>query len=505
MDTRHRFSLNVWSNAGLLVAQTMLGLWYAPFLVHRLGPAVYGLIPLANSIAAYMSVLETSVRGSLSRELSRSRAAGADTSGSVVYATALWAAVGLGFILLPVAIGLALLAPSIFSVPASADQAARILFGAVLVMYLVGIVRSVMTTVPFVLNRFDLQNITPISEIVVRVAVIVGAFVFISPRLEWVALGLVASGLSATVVAALVNRRVAPDISSSFKRFSRSTLSMMWATSSWMMINQMGSLLFLSIDVIVVNLVLGATAAGLYGSVLIWSTFLRSLAAAVSSAVTPVVLKRHAEGEKDRVSLIMGDSVKLLGLAIAIAVGVVAGLSPALIGAWLGSEYVFLWPVLTAQVFHLAVNLAVLPLFSAQLAAGRVKVPGIVTLASGVVNVSLAYSMAHLGRNGIGVALAGALVLTAKNAGFTTIYTARIQGLQWWTYVRALLPGFVATVLIGVGARGLLQIIHADSLWSVATLGVAVGLLSVGAIYVFALGRRQRDIVSSLLLPRLRG
>jgi len=499
---RRRFSLNVWANAGLLVAQTLLGLWYAPFLIHRLGPAVYGLIPLANSVAAYMSVLETSVRGSLSREFSRARTSG---TGSTVYSTALWASVALGAVLLPVAFGIAYAAPQVFTVPVSAEQSARILFGSVLVMYLVGIVRSVMTTVPFTLNRFDLQNITPISEIIVRVSVVVGCFALFGPQLEWVALGLIVSGLVATVVASIVNRRIARDVSPSPRLFSFSVFRAMWATSSWMMVNQMGTLLFLSIDVIVVNLVLGATVAGLYGSLLIWSTFLRALASAVSSAVTPVVLRKHAEGEQDRISHIMGDSVRLLGLAVAIAVGVVGGLAPALIEAWLGAEYVFMSPVLVAQVFHLAVNLAVLPLFAAQLAAGKVRVPGIVTLLAGILNVALAYSMAHLGHNGIGVALAGALVLTVKNACFTTVYTARIQHLPWWTYVRGLAPGLFATLFIGVACRLSLNVFSPDSLLEVALLGSVIGTLSALVLYAVALQERQRDVVKSLVMPGRRG
>lgn len=497
--TRSQFGVNVRANALLLALQTGMGLWFAPYLINNLGVAVYGLLPLANSVASYMSVLEFSVRGSLSRELSRAFATGGSGERNVVFNTAFWASVALAFALSPLALAVSMSAPQLFSVPEGYDGAARILFGVILLMYLVGMVRSILTTVPFTRNRFDLQNVTPMSEIVVRVVVVVAMFSLSQPRIEWVALSLVVSGALATVVALRLNRRIATDLRLDIRAFDISLLKRMWETSSWMMVNQVGTLLFLSIDVVVVNVMLGAEASGRYGSLLIWSVFLRSLAGAVSSAVTPVALRKHALGEHEGLARVMGESIGLLGIAIALPVGALCGFAAPVLTVWLGPDFAALDVLLIAQVFHLSLNLAVLPLFSVQLAAGRVRIPGIVTLIGGLANVALAISLASLGRNGLGVALAGALILTLKNALFTTAYTAHIQGTSWRPYVLALLRGVLVAVAVFVASRASLELNVPQGWIGLGAQGIVVVGVCAAVVYSLVLTRGQRHVVHSLI------
>lgn len=495
---RSQFGVNVRANAVLLALQTGMGLWFAPYLIKNLGVAVYGLLPLANSVASYMSVLEFSVRGSLSRELSRAFATGGSHARRVVFNTALWASVALAAVLSPVALAVAMSAPALFSVPAGYEDAARILFGAILLMYLVGMVRSILTTVPFTRNRFDLLNVTPMSEIIVRVVVVVAMFALAKPRIEWVAVSLVVSGAIATIVALRLNRIVAPGLNMDVRAFDLSVLRRMWGTSSWMMVNQVGTLLFLSIDVVVVNVMLGADASGRYGSLLIWSVFLRSLAGAVSSAVTPVALRKHALGDHAGLARVMSESIGLLGMAIALPVGALTGFAAPVLTIWLGPEFAGLSVLLIAQVFHLSLNLAVLPLFSVQLAAGRVQIPGIVTLCGGLVNVMLAVSLVTFGRNGLGVALAGALVLTLKNALFTTVYTAHIQGVSWKPYVVALSKGALVALAVFAVSRASLELSVPQGWIGLGTQGVLVVGLCAALVYSLMLTRAQRQVVLSL-------
>ncbi len=497
--TLRQFGINVWSNGVLLALKMGVGLWFTPYLIKHLGVGVYGLIPLANSVAAYMSVLEISVRGALGKELSASVALRDDVEMSRVYNTALWASIMLALVLLPLAVGVSFLAPAIFDVPLGSEDSARLLFGTVLVMYLVGMVRSIMTTVPFSSNCFEYLSVTSVSEIVIRLSTVVLLFSLVSARLDWVSASLVVSGVMATAIAAGINRRLLPRLRLSFRAFSRQLLRRMWGLSSWMMVNQMGSLLFLSVDVIIVNLVLGSEASGRYGALLVWSTFLRSLAAAVSNAVTPVVLQRQALKRDADISRIATDAIKLLGAAMAVLVGLLVGFAPQVLRVWLGPEYEGLAVILIVQVMHLAVNLAVIPLFSVQLARGKVRTPGLVTLGSGVLNAGLAWFMAPLGSWGLGVALAGAIVLTAKNVGFTAIYTATIQNLNRFTYVRALwVP--LASLVITAGLSLLSVFVTEPSNWGVLILqGLLLGSTASAIVYFLILNSTQRRIVRAVL------
>ena len=53
-----------------------------------------------------------------------------------------------------------------------------------------------------------------------------------------------------------------------------------------------------------------------------------------------------------------------------------------------------------------------------------------------------------MGLGMIGIAVAGAIVLTAKNALFTPIYGAYLLGQQWWVFLLCMLPGIGGFIIV---------------------------------------------------------
>lgn len=58
---------NFYSNIATLIATVIVGIYYTPYLVHKLGLAAYGVIPLAIIINQYISVVTGSLTGSFTR------------------------------------------------------------------------------------------------------------------------------------------------------------------------------------------------------------------------------------------------------------------------------------------------------------------------------------------------------------------------------------------------------------------------------------------------------
>jgi len=86
-------------------------------------------------------------------------------------------------------------------------------------------------------------------------------------------------------------------------------------------------------------------------------------------------------------------------------------------------------------------------------ATNHVRLPGILTCVMGLGSLGLALLLAGpVGWGMYGVAVAGAVMLTAKNLVFTPLYTARILGLGYGTFYREILPVVASTIgLAGAG------------------------------------------------------
>ena len=66
---RSHFVVNVASNVGFMLVNTVVGMWYAPFLIRHLGIAVYGMISLTNTVIPYMSLMTEGLNEAISRFL----------------------------------------------------------------------------------------------------------------------------------------------------------------------------------------------------------------------------------------------------------------------------------------------------------------------------------------------------------------------------------------------------------------------------------------------------
>lgn len=500
-----RFAMNIGTNVTYLALSVLVGMWFTPYLLEHLGVAAYGFVPLAATVIDYMSIVTLGFNSATARFLTIDLARGDRQTANRTFNTSLFGALFLAAALLPVAFALSYAAPRVFNLPAGREVDVSFLFLLVGLSFLIDVPGGCFAVSSFALSRFDLRNAIQAMRLVLRAGFVVALFALFSPSLWQVGLAtLVASGVD-QVAQVLVWRRLTPQLSISRASFTRSRLGELMGMGGWVIVNRVGSLLFLSIDLLVVNLIFGAEMAGRYGSILLFSTLLRRLASAMSAILDPVIMARYAKHDVVGMARLSRQAVKLMGLAIALPIGLLCGLARPLLLVWLGPSFQDLDILLIVLLGHLCINLAVLPLFALQPATNRVRVPGIVTLLMGVLNLGLAIAWARWGSWGaVGVAAAGAVVLTLKNTVFTPLYGARILGLRWWVFLPPLFAGLVATVAVGFLGYGATLLYTPDSWVALAGLGVVVSLIYGGIVLFGGLNKSDRQLLVQLVPIRLR-
>jgi membrane protein EpsK len=398
----------------------------------------------------------------------------------------------------------AFFAPQIFSVPLGYEQAARWLFGAVMLAYLISVVRGIFTVSAFVHSRFDLQNLVLATNLITRVLLIVALFAVATPGLVSIGIATLVATLASLGVAMQIWRRLTPELTLAPQEFDRSHLRTLSGTSGWFFVNQVGTLLFLNIDLLVVNIFLGPETAGRYGVVLQWPLLLRTLTTTVASVLTPTILGQYARDDMAAVAHTTRQAVKFMGLALALPVGFIVGMAGTLLTVWLGAGFADLAPLLIILIAPLVLNAAIQPLFSTQVALNRVRWPGIVTLLMGMINVVVAIWWVGWLPDGIGVALAGALILSLKNSLFIPVYNATIQNQPWYTFHLALVPGLLAMVGLALFSSVIDRLLPITNWVTLGGVGIGIALAYAGVAYLFALNSADRRLIQSLIRRRKR-
>ena len=101
--------------------------------------------------------------------------------------------------------------------------------------------------------------------------------------------------------------------------------------------------------------------------------------------------------------------------------------------------------------------------------------------------------------DGLGVALAGALVLTLKNTLFTPIYGAYIQKLRWYRFLLNMVPGILAAILVGGVCYGLAVRFSLDSWLDLIGVGAGMAVVYAVVVYFLVINRDDRALFKSFL------
>lgn len=491
---------NLAGNIGYFLINLFIGLLLVPFFISTLGVAAYGIIPLATSLNGYVGLLTQSLNTAVSRYLTVDLHREDYATANKTFNTAFFGISGIILLMVPVVALISLYAPTIFNVPLGQETGAIYLFLGVSSAFLIRSWTGNFTVSLFAYNRLDLLNLVNIANVTVQVLLIFVFFSIFGPSLALIGLAYLIGGIIASVLAIFLSRWINPHLTINIHDFDRSRLRELTGMGWWVIVNQVGSVLFLSIDLIVVNILFGATMGGEYAIALQWVVLLRAIAGTISGVLTPIVLTYYAKEQTESLIRVSRSAVKLMGLTMALPIGLVCGFAPVLLTVWVGSKFSFLAPLMVVLTGHLAINLAVLPLFSINVAYNRVKIPGILTLFMGIGNFILAIILPlYSGLGYYGVAVAAAIILTLKNAFFTPWYATRVLGVSAHTYTRAMLPGVVATIFIGGCAVAISQIFAITSFLPLVIAGGALVVLYLAILWPLGLNKSERSLFSSYL------
>ncbi|HEY5914229.1 MAG TPA: polysaccharide biosynthesis protein [Verrucomicrobiae bacterium] len=500
-----RFGINLVSNVGQLGLSIVVGAWYVPFLVRKLGPAAYGLIPLASSITSYMALITLGLNSAVGRYLTIAFEQGDQERANRIFNTSFWGSIVLtGFLLVPATLGVAFV-EHLIRVPEGFEIQARWLFAATTAAFLLNEIKTPFDVSSFCRNRFDLRNVVAVGEVLVRVGLVVALFYALSPSINFVGFGIFTGTVVSAAGAVWLWRVLTPSLRVNLRHFDWGILRELTGTGGWVVINHVGAILYLSIDLLVANRLFGAEQGGRYAAVLQLPLLIRTLGSTIGAVFSPTVLYYYARRDLDGLMTYLARTVKCLGLMLALPISLLCGFAEPVLRLWLGLGFSGLHPLLFLMAAHLCINVPILPLLGLQLATNRVKVPGLVTLVMGLANLGLALLLAGPMHWGLyGIAGAGAIMLTVKNVLFTPIYGAHVLGKTSGIFFRELALIVGVTAVTVVVCRGVLWA-QPIAGWSQLVLAsAAVSALYGMVVYRFILSVDERKMVRKMV-PFLKG
>ncbi len=455
--SHHRFAVNTIANGASLVLSIAVGFWYTPYMIRHLGVAVYGLVPLSNSITNYLTILTAAVCTTVARYITVDIAKGDVESANRHFNTFLVIAIWIAAVLELLAVGFSFLLPKFFNIPAGQERAAQVLFLSVTVAFLLSTVANTFQSAIWVSNRFEIRSLIESGAILIRVGLVVLLFNLWAPSLWQLSIALPLTALYTLAGDVIACRKLVPSLRVRLSDFDRKELPALWNTSRWMLVSQVGGVLFFNLDLVLANTLLGPVEAGRYAPLIQWVFLLRTLGMTISVVLSPPIVVRYAQGDTDGLLRVLRQASKFLGLIVGLPAFLLCGFAGPLLGTWLGPSFQDLAPLTWWLVLPLCVEASQLHVSAVWIAADKLRVISLQTVACGVAYIVLAVLLVrefHWGLYGISVASAAASLL--RNGILSPLYTAALAHLPRWNLAfypwRTLLSTFAFAALTAMAS-----------------------------------------------------
>lgn len=468
---------NLIANIFYFIINVFIGLSLVPYFIDKLGVASYGLIPLATSLTSYVNLVTQSLESSVSRYLTIDLQTRNYKKANITFNTSLFGTFGITLLTVPILVIVSYYSTFFFDIPTNQRQDAFLLFLGVMGSLLVRTWGSNFGVSLFAYNRLDLKYIVNSLNILLQVIFLIILFSLYSPKLSYIGYSYLMAAVIAVLITILFSKKVNPHFKVKIHDFKSSRLKELMGTSGWITIDQIGALLLFQMDIILVNKLFGTTIGGEYSIVLSWNILIRSISSMISVLLTPIVFTYYAKEMYDEIVIVSNSAVKIMGLTLALPIGIICGFSPLILSLWVGPEYVKLSPLMWILLIHLAINMSVLPLFSINVAFNKVRIPAVITVFLGIVNLLLAIELSSIAELGYyGVAIAGAIVLTFRHFFFVPYYATKTLKKSKNTYINSILPGALLTILVA----GISSIIYNFiDIWNLGSFIVYCGLICI--------------------------
>jgi len=489
---------NIATNGLVFVVNTVVSFWFTPFLKNNLGVEVYGLIPLATSVTGYLGIITQSINNSISRYLTIELRSNNEEAANRIFNTAFFGILFALSIAVPFGIALIIFSPQIFAIPVNQEGGVRILFLGTVLAFIITAVNSIFSIATYSRNRFDLSNLVNLASRMVQVVIVAGLFALTNPSLPIVSAGIVGAAVVGIAGDFYLWKRLLPELRFKFQWFTKSLLKQLLGTSTWLLINRMGALLFLNIEMIIANKTLSLEMAGMYAALITVPANLRGMGTIVGGVWGPTFLSKYSRNDFSGIDRTAKRSIKLIGLAMALPIGFLIGAANPFLVAWLGPEFEAVTWVMIVMIAHLSFNLAVTPLFNVQVSLNKVRAPALVTLGLGGLNV-LVLLLFSRWWGPLGIALGGGMMMSAKNLFFTPIYTARALGLPWWHYFSVLLPSVFAMLVTAGLSYATIAFLQINTMWQILLVGGGISLCYGVIAYFAALDTQERAIIHDMV------
>ncbi len=500
LKNKIKFLRSIFFGSLSILFSVFINLYITPRVIDSVGIEAYGFVSLSSNVVSYLQIVTIALNAYASRYISIAYLRNDKEEFNKYFNTVLWGNIGLGSLILVFFILFTNYINVFLNVPDGIVWDVKILFFCVGINFFVSLITVAWKVFAQIKDRVDIINILDSISYILQIAVLFIAFNYLTPYVWYVGLTHMIAALFVLVLSVILSRKFLPELQIKASTFSGSAFRTLTIKGIWNSIDGLGNTLNSGLDLLVTDLMLSANDMGKVSvakSIIALTTRLYTM---VSQVFHPRFINAYAN---NNTKILVGHYKKAIKTCSVITNTVFSCF------LFLGMDFIQLW--IPNQDIRTIFQLTVLcmipgvvegmtfPLYSVYTLTTKLKVPTVITIISGLLNVLSMFILLKYTSIGVyAIVITTAVIVTVAH-WITPFYSCKCLGIDLFTFLPTIglcLGELLVNIVMVYITNKVLIPIH--TWWGFITNGFILGTLSmvIGVLFIWATNTRRKTINS---------
>ena len=499
--SKRKTIINLICSVLVLIVNTIINFWLSPFIVENIGVEANGFISLANNVIMYANLIVTALNGMANRFITIAYTEKKIKKANLFYNSVFWGNLFLVAILFVPAICLIVFFENVFDVPHNILISVKILFAFTILGFFFQTGAPNWNTGCYVTNNLSREYIPETICTIIRAGLIFLLFSLLTPQVWFVGLTSFISISLLLCVNCYNTHKLTPELRIKFDNgkpiYSWSVIKELVGSGLWNSISNMGNILLSGFDLLMCNMLLGATAMGVMAVSKVLANLLQQLAQSLTRSFAPELTIDYAQGNKDQLFKNISRSMKLTACIMTIFVGGFVAFGKPFFSLWIPSQDAKLLSILSSISFlGYFFTSGTQVLYNVFSTVNKVKQNAIAMMISGLVSIILTFILVYFTELDL-YAVAGVSTVCnfIRNMIFTLPMAAKYLGFKKTKFFPSILKSFISTSLICFLGFMLLKFIDVDSWFKLIISACVVGMFGIILNGMIILSKEEKKYI----------
>ena len=428
-------TINLISGVGVLITNVCIAFFLSPYIIRTIGVEANGFVSLANNFVAYADLVVTALNAMAARFITIAYVRKDYEKANLYYNSVFWGnLIIVGILLIPATILIVYL-QHIVNVPSNILIDVKILFSIAFLGFFTRTAAPNWDCGTYITNRMDRANVPKIITALFRCVFLFCVFSIWTPHIWYISLSTTLVTLITLAIAGYNTHVLTPKLKITFRPPTCSWFAIKQLVGSgiWSSIAIAGSNLLTSLDLLVCNLMLGATPMGIISLSKSLPDIMTTFSETIRGTFGPELTIAYAKGDQEAILACLRRAMKITSIIVTIPAAGIIVMSDALYHLWIPSQDARLLQILTSlAVLNYIFCSGVVILNNVFTALNKVRINSIAMIVTGAVSIVTTIVFIRFTNFGI-FAVAGVSSVAAiiKNMAFMLPVTSILLGFKW--------------------------------------------------------------------------